>query len=281
MSVIRNEGKDIAVHFNRHASSYKINKFDRQFGTSVAGYSPDGRYTGTCDRCCTAILNVHVFQSDNPEYPGYMHVGIDCAQKMGVPAEELRQARTWVREYQSRQQRAIEATRRENARLSREESNRAKYSDLLERIERAAQDQHASDYERDWCAKLTGIILNGDFHDNWTDCNGYLRQLESIEMRQSLCRTSKAQIGKRLPVQLYTVYRRSFAFDGLYGLTIINFLMDAQGNAYVYKGSRSMGKLDQEVSASFGIKGVETRDGLTSTLLTRPTKVVFHDDEEG
>jgi hypothetical protein len=84
-------GKVGAAQHGRFIGAYRIIVSER--GTEVTA-SPDGRCTGTCDRCGTAIMHVYVFQSSEGARTT-MHVGIDCAQKMGVPVEELRAARRY------------------------------------------------------------------------------------------------------------------------------------------------------------------------------------------
>ena len=272
---IRNEGKDTAVHFRFAAGSYRIRVCPSR-GTVVDGCSPDARYTGTCDRCGIAILNVHCFESRNPEYPGYMHVGIDCAAKMGVPLEELRTARNFIRDHERAKARKLAEQARAEARMTREQAMRIAFADVLDRI--AAVEAHpcASDYEKDAAGRMVLIVLDGSWDREWKNHAGWLA---SIEDRLALTSTSKAQPDGGRFTALFTVYRRPFGLEGFYGITYINFLRDSQGNAYVYKGSRRMGGVGEEFTATFTVKGVDERDGLVSTLLARPSKVVYHVDE--
>ena len=64
-------GKEVAGEFDRFEAAYRLIKNDR--GCFIDGSTPDGRTTGTCDRCGTAIMNVFVFASS--KRPGFMHVG--------------------------------------------------------------------------------------------------------------------------------------------------------------------------------------------------------------
>ena len=47
-------GKESATEIGLFISAYRIVVSDR--GVSIDGNSPDGRCTGTCDRCGTAIM---------------------------------------------------------------------------------------------------------------------------------------------------------------------------------------------------------------------------------
>lgn len=267
---IRNEGKDIAQHFRVFRCGYRIIK-DPTRGVLIAGASPDGRYTGTCDRCGTAILNVSCFASDDPERPGFMHVGIDCAQRMGVPLSELRKARTYVRNHERSKRREAAAKVAKAAQQEREAVRREAYKPLLDRLAAVSENSNASDFERDWCDRKAELVVSAGFEPREIDW----LVLDSAETRLALCESSVAQEGKAVTTT-FTVYRTPIALDGFYGVTLINFFHDQQGNAYVHKGSKSWGYPGSEFTATFSIKGKETRDGLVSTQVNRPRKSTEH-----
>lgn len=268
---IQVEGKDAAQHYNVFHSGYRIIKGHPQHGTAIAGVSPDGRYTGTCDRCGTAILNVSCFESGDPDYPGFMHVGIDCAQRMGVPLAELRKARVFVKNHEQQKRREAVEKAAQLSRQQREAKMREIHKVWLDRLAIVSENSNASDFERDWCARQEGMLVSNSADP---ECMSW-GILEAAEIRLALCESSVARTEKAV-TETFTVYRKPIALEGFYGVTILNFLHDPRGNAYVYKGNQSFGYAGSEFTATFSVKGSETRDGLTSTLINRPRKVTTH-----
>lgn len=267
-------GKNAATTCGRFASAYKIRVCDG--GTLIDGSSPDGRHTGTCDRCGTAILNVYVFSDESRST--FMHVGIDCAQKMGVSLDQLKSARTFWRrqaiEAENAARRAsIEERRRleDEARKARLEASR----ELVTEINDLRMDAHATTWERDRLNSLVAYTANNG--DSWfhSPAESDLRELKdffAIRERLHLCYTSTVQSSaKRVRLRL-TAYRKALSFHGMYGLTFVNFLTDGV-NAYVYKGGKCI-DYGETVEATWTLGDEDTRDGLTSTTLKRPAKGV-------
>jgi hypothetical protein len=291
-------GKVGAAQHERFIGAYHITVSDR--GTHVSP-SPDGRTTGTCDRCGTAIMHVYVFQSSEGARTT-MHVGIDCAQKMGVPVEELRAARRYWGEVARESSRAAARASAEDRAALREAERRARLAEaaaLVEEIDALAAHPHATDYERSALGRVRVAIseeggewLEGDlsaeqvetFNCDRYDSNAHWRTrqrvaLQSVRDRLSLTETSVEQ-GEDLdrkgkPAGLrrkLRAYRAPVSFEGTYGVTHVSFLTDDRGNAFVHKGSSHCYRYGETVEATWSVAGSDERDGLTATVLKRPRK---------
>lgn len=275
-------GREGAAQHPFFTAAYRIVKDER--GVRVEGGSPDGRCAGTCDRCGISILNIFVFR--NRAGDSYMHVGIDCAAKMGIPAEELRKARGhWsgvAREARAAEGRASHAEReaaRKVLRAAREVANES----LLVELRSLQADPNASDYEREAVGQMVAYVLASDEGGEWMEPGspGYdargsedMRdRLEAIRDRLALCATSRPVVAgkKGLSVKL-RAYRNPVTLPGgPYATRYVCFLTDDAGNAFVYKGTRSFG-LGRVIEATWSTEGSDERDGLTSTVLMRPRK---------
>jgi hypothetical protein len=286
-------GKVGAAQHGRFIGAYRIIVSER--GTEVTA-SPDGRCTGTCDRCGTAIMHVYVFQSSEGARTT-MHVGIDCAQKMGVPVEELRAARRYWGEVARESSRAAARASAEDRAALREAERRARLAEaaaLVEEIDALAAHPHATDYERSALGRvrvaiseqggewLEGPLTREEIDATYDERTWQTRrkiELLSVRERLSLVETSVEQGDdldrKGKPAGLrrkLRAYRAPVSFEGTYGVTHVSFLTDDRGNAFVHKGSSHCYRYGETVEATWSVAGSDERDGLTATVLKRPRK---------
>lgn len=268
-------GKTAATEIGLFVSAYRIAMSHQ--GVVIDGNSPDGRHTGTCDRCGTAIMNVYVFSNDNRST--FMHVGIDCAQKMGISLMELKSARSFWRRQAIEAENAVRRASLEDRRRKEEEARKARLAaaeELVNEINDLRMDARATTWERD--RLNTMIAYTAEHGDSWfhspegeSDTHE-LKTFFAIRERLHLCGTSTHQeSAKRVRMRL-NAYRKPVSFDGMYGLTFVNFLTDGV-NAYVYKGGKRIDYGDI-VEATWTLENADVRDGLTSTVLKRPAKGV-------
>lgn len=272
-------GKDAATRHLNYVTGYTIKKTDN--GVTIQGDSPDGKLTGTCDRCGTAISDVFVFSDDTGR--SLMHVGIDCAGKMGVPLDVLKQI--------AREMRGLkDAVKREQRRLSREEATRvlaAERRAMLEanketvnELESLSRDPHATE----WDQRQIGFAIKYVSHsgsqwltDPQSDQEQKLKdQVESIQDRLALSRTSQyvGTVGKTFTGSL-RAYRPVIVVETAYGPSFRSFLTDDRGNAFFFKGSKPVVK-DAIVRATWTVKAHDlSRDGFAETTLERPRKGVL------
>lgn len=276
-TIITGFGKVDAVSCKRFVTAYSIKKTDR--GVLIDGSSPDGRLTATCDRCGTAITYVYVFA--NGDRTMYMHVGIDCASKMGLDLTELKAARGYWRELareQDRAARALSAKERREAEQKAIDARLAASAELVAMIESLQAHPAVTQWERD---QLAGMIArtghNGDewFYDAEPDTSdaATVAKFFAIQQRLGLCDSSKpfTTSAKRVTLKL-RAYRAHLAFQSMYGTTCISFLCDEEtGTAFVYKGSKAVHQ-GEIITATWSVADTDTRDGLTSTHLKRPAK---------
>lgn len=225
-------GYEAAAIHARFVGYYRVGVGER--GTFVSGPSPDGRYTGTCDRCCTAIAHVYVFRS--AKTGTYMHVGCDCAQRMGVPVAELKAASRAARDVNrlrtTAAQRAASAARIADARAreaAAREARADRHAALVEELRGLAADPNASEFERSRLEQAVERVLNeGDFTvrrataryrtEYETDMttrevfHGYedarheravrlAADVDAARVRLALCHTSRASDGAQLLAQ--------------------------------------------------------------------------------
>ena len=286
-------GKVGAAQHGRFIGAYRIIVSER--GTEVTA-SPDGRCTGTCDRCGTAIMHVYVFQSSEGARTT-MHVGIDCAQKMGVPVEELRAARRYWGEVARESSRAAARASAEDRAALREAERRARLAEaaaLVEEIDALAAHPHATDYERSALGRvrvaiseqggewLEGPLTREEIDATYDERTWQTRrkiELLSVRERLSLVETSVEQGDdldrKGKPAGLrrkLRAYRAPVSFEGTYGVTHVSFLTDDRGNAFVHKGSSHCYRYGETVEATWSVAGSDERDGLVATVLKRPRK---------
>ena len=286
-------GKVGAAQHGRFIGAYRIIVSER--GTEVTA-SPDGRCTGTCDRCGTAIMHVYVFQSSEGARTT-MHVGIDCAQKMGVPVEELKRARRYWGDVARESSRAAARASAEERAALREAERRARLAEaaaLVEEIDALAAHPHATDYERSALGRvrvaiseqggewLEGPLTREEIDATYDERTWQTRrkiELLSVRERLSLVETSVEQGDdldrKGKPAGLrrkLRAYRAPVSFEGTYGVTHVSFLTDDRGNAFVHKGSSHCYRYGETVEATWSVAGSDERDGLTATVLKRPRK---------
>jgi len=269
-------------------AAYQIIKDDR--GTTVTGAGPDGKCTGTCDRCGTAILNIYVFAT--PDRLSYMHVGIDCAQKMGVPMPEIKRARTYWRDQSREAARAVARATAAERRTAEEAEKRARLAEnaaFVAELEALRVDPRATDWESSQLGAMIATVglYGADWADESNDDESVKYEadvarratLACIRDRLSLCDTSRVQSedtdkkGKTCGFRrVLRAYRKPVVLSGQYGTTYISFLTDDRGNAYVHKGS-NVWTAGETVEATWSIDGSDERDGLTATRIKRPRKI--------
>lgn len=274
-------GKTAAQEHGRFLGGYRVVMGDR--GVSIEGVSPDGRHTGTCDRCGTSIQNVYVFGDRDRQ--SIMHVGIDCAQMMGYPLASIKSARTFWRDQERAAYRAARAASAAERHRLEEEAKNARLSlhaSVVEELRGLLANPNATKYERDQLDRMiNSIARNGtDWMEPAEDeqewCTVSREILASVRDRLGLCATSKLVQGDKKGAITATLraYRKPIPLEPYtYNApwTFVNFLTDDKGNAFVYKGSKKVCN-GEEIVATFSIEGSDTRDGLTATILKRPRK---------
>lgn len=256
-------GKTLAQDFNKFAGAYHL--VHNQHGSmSFEGYSPDGKQNYICERCGQSLMNVYVFTNDKNEY---MHVGIDCAEKMGVPLSELRSAKTFYAREESR--------KNELTRKSIQEkfitANREKFANEITFLESLLIDTPINDFERNVIQQEISSL------EQDVDSGKGKDFLLGILSRLTLVKTS-VKIDKVKITGTLRAYRNCVILQGFYGATFINFLTDGI-NSYVYKGSAYGLFLNDTITAGWNVVGDDTRDGLLSTVINRPSKVVVIRDK--
>lgn len=276
-------GFDAAMMCALLIAVYTIEKTDR--GVVIEGSSPDGRCTGTCDRCGMAISNIYVFR--DRANTTTMHVGEDCAEKMGVSAEGLADARRAMRahkwEVKTREERAAArvaaASAKERAEQERAE-NLTAHSEWIAELSRLDIDPNATAWERDQVGRIVSkIAAQGAewISDPQSDSEDELaHRFWSIRTRLAMCSTSKAVSAKAVTAT-FRRYRDPIALEPFAygrGCTYINFLCDDEGQAYVWKSSNCVGR-GETIRGTFSVVGSDARDGLTSTNINRPRKATL------
>lgn len=271
-------GHDDATRCTRFVTAYRIIKGER--GVEIDGASPDGRLTGACDRCGTAITNVYVFA--NAGRTLWMHVGVDCAHKMGVPLDQLRAAKGhWTEVRREREDAELRASRAdaERARLAAQRARLAEAGDVVENLERIASSPRTTSWEADRLRIAVATIAHNGLdylvEDDRDSTTGLRDDLNAIIARHDLCDTSVPVRGDKKGALAgeFSAYRKPIAFPGQFGTTYVSFLCDGHGNAFVHKGSRPFGH-GTTIRGTFTVDGTDTRDGLTSTRLARPRKLL-------
>jgi hypothetical protein len=61
--------------------------------------------------------------------------------------------------------------------------------------------------------------------------------------------------------------------DGMYGMTYIHIMTDANGNAFVYKGSKELGEQGATVTVKATVKEHGAYNGVAQTIINRPKAV--------
>jgi len=281
-------GKEAAATHTHFMGAYTIRRTDR--GT-IVDPSPDGRTTGTCDRCGVAISNVYVFR--DPKAGTRMHVGIDCAAKMGVPAEELRRARHYFSDIAKEHDRARRRASAEAARAAEEAERVARLNAnaaLVEELSMMRNHPAATAWEVGQIDRAVSMVASEGpvWLDEDVDSERMVRMrdaLAAIRDRISLCDTSRPVAGDKKGALTgeFRVYRKPIVYEPFhYGSppTYVNFLTDDAGNAFVYKGTKGAA-MGSRIRATFTVGEADTRDGLTSTTLSRPRKATIARMEQG
>lgn len=257
-------GHEAAARHGRFVGYYSVMVTER--GVIISAPSPDGRYTGSCDRCCTAIRHVYVFRSTTTG--SYMHVGCDCAQRMGIPVAELKAASRAARDANhlraTAAERAARAARHatEQARIAAERAAREdRHAALLEELGTLASDPRASSFERSRLEQaMERVRCEGDFtvrrafprlRTRLNDdgqvveyVDGYADErddrtvrlaadVESARVRLALCNTSRASDAAQLLAQA-----RELAGYGLDGARAVQATRAAM--AATVKGVRGL-----------------------------------------
>ena len=251
------DSKIKAQNYGIFQSAYKV----RGRIGGFTGHSSDARVCDTCERCGMWLMNVYVFANADGDT---MHVGIDCAAKMGADLSELRKARRFFSDSEksiaNANARALHQAKHDALVLA----NRLVFAESIAFLESLLDADNLNAFELN--AVKTAI---GCYELGATPRRDYL---PSILERLELCETSEAlPVGDKLKAKSMTCYRDFIALDGYYGVTYINFMTDGV-SAYVYKGSHAFMRLDT-LTANWTVKGSETRDGLTSTVIQRPSKL--------
>lgn len=282
-------GKEAAGSHPHFIAGYRLVVTER--GKFVEGSSPDGRQDFGCMRCGKDLHNVLVFA--NRERTSFMHVGIDCAGVMGIPAEELRKAGNYWKDLEREKSRAENAKRyaAERAeRASREAANLSAAAQLVAELESLASDPNATDYEHTVIRQALGLCAsNGTdwYVSEWLveaalanasgkPLDGAARAsaaLDAVRDRLALCRTSKPVAGKAI-TGAFRAYRPHIVLkDYGYGESTISFLTDDKGTAFVIKSANFVLRHGCTVVGTFSVGDTEERDGLTATRLLRPHKI--------
>jgi len=284
-------GKESAGRHLYFVSSYRLVETER--GRFVEGSSPDGRQEFMCCRCGIDLHNVFVF-TDNTKQ-SFMHVGIDCAKKMGIPLAELSKANAFWKNYQSPEQRAAAAAEKraaDNAREAKQRANLEANAALVLELEALKSDPNLTSYERnviesalEACAWHSGWYTQDwlvDSYHGWRNDRQNVHtslsaRLDSVRERLALCKTSRRVEGtgkdKRTYKGTLRAYRPHFEIESVYGNTTISYLTDDCGNAFFVKSAEFYVRHGCSITGTFSIDDVDVRDGLIATRLMRPRKL--------
>lgn len=280
-------GKEAASTHKHFLGAYTIRRTDR--GT-IVDPSPDGRTTGTCDRCGVSISNVYVFT--DPKAGTRMHVGIDCAAKMGVPAEELRRARRYFSDVAQEHERTKRRASAEAARAAEAAERAARLSAnaaLVEELSMMRNHPAVTAWEVEQIDRAVATVASEGpvwLEEDVSERMERMRdRLAAIRDRISLCETSGLVAGDKSGAIKgeFRVYRKPIVYEPFrYGgaPTYVNFLTDDAGNAFVYKGKKGAA-FGSRIRATFSVGEADVRDGLTSTKLYRPRKATIADTAQG
>jgi hypothetical protein len=260
------------LEFPCFVSTYSIT-VNEMVGTRVSGCDPTGRSTGTCDRCGRAIMHVAVF--GDRRRTRFVHVGLDCAQRMGVAPEEVEAAERSFENARRAERAAASAARRaeyEAAELAQRRENCAAAAVELAWADAIVGHPHATQWERDEASRFASDC------ERWGSSS---RDLGAILARLALCATSRARDAARVKGLELVAYRAPVRIEGAYGARYVSFLCDDAGCAYVYVGSSFAARRGDRVAfGAVAFDGSEHRDGLTATRLSRPSKVTVRGEGE-
>lgn len=287
-------GREAAASHGTFVSAYSI--VETRLGKKIVGSSPDGRLDFMCMRCLRDLKNVYVFT--NAEQNSFMHVGMDCAEKMGISVEELRKAAGHFDRLENEDRRRASAEQRRaeaEAREAKTRANREACAALVSEIEALLTNPALTSFEANVLHNaLSACEANPnwyepewlvDSHDEWQKMyhnkGEYLysklsARLDSVRERLALAATSKPVTGKHI-TGAFRGYRPHIELDGFHGgKTYVSFVTDDAGNAYVIKSAEFIVRQGCTVIGTFSLGESETRDGLTATRLLRPRKINPH-----
>lgn len=270
-------GKEDAVLHNRFVGAYKIVKSER--GTFIEGGSPDGRHTGCCDRCGTAILNVYVFRAATGSL---MHVGIDCASRMGVPLDELKKARYYFKnaEREASQARARESLKERQEREAADRAERLRENAGF--VEGVTALQNTPGLTQ-WQSNRLGDVLRAIANEgmDWLDSS----DRDSEKLRDdfaSICEgvaLQKTSAPFPSPPKAITGEFRAFrppaviGIDSPWGASYLNFLV-LDGRVFKFKSPRPIERGDR-LRATFSLGEGETYNGMFQYKISRPRKATI------
>lgn len=284
-------GREAAASHGTFVSAYAIVE-DRR-GKRIVGTSPDGRLDFMCMRCSKALKSVYVFA--NADRSSYMHVGADCAEKMGVPLSEIRKATDYFDALERAKRDQANASKRAAEAAARAEEirvNRAASATLVAEIEHMLKNPNVTRFERDvlrdalaaceasssWYQRewLVDLMREWSMGERARDVDfryaNLSAQLDSVRDRLALAATSRPVVGKQI-TGAFRAYRAHISFDTQYGTMYVSFVTDDAGNAYVIKSAEFIVRQGCTVIATFSLGESDERDGLTSTRLLRPRKI--------
>lgn len=277
VAVLYGSGKEDATLHNRFVGAYKICKTER--GTFIEGGSPDGRHTGTCDRCGTAIMNIYVFRAPSGSL---MHVGIDCAGKMGVPLDELKKARYYFRnaEREAQQARARESLLERQEREAADQAERLRENAGL--VEFVTSLQNTPNLTQ-WQSSRLGDVLRAIAHNgtDWLDSS----QRDSEKLRDDFASISegialaKTSAPFPSPPKAITGEFRAFrppvvvGIDSPYGPSFLNFLT-LDGRVFKFKSPKPIERGDR-IRATFSLNEGEEYNGTSQYKISRPRKATI------
>lgn len=239
-----------AENFTTFAGAYHV------INGAFEGFNPDTAQNYVCERCGTGLMHVYVFTDGLT----FAHVGIDCAKKMGVPADQLKLARTFF-ELELAARTAATAAQRQADFVT---ANRLEFAaDLADLVELLKNDC-LNDFEKNAIAQQIACVEH-----NVRNSKNYVAK---IKIRIALVRTSAALVAGKIASLTLRAWRDSVVLYGNYGASAINFLTDGV-NSYIYKGAAITLREGDTVTAGWTVTESELRDGLTSSRINRPTKM--------
>lgn len=287
-------GRDEAPHHKQFVGAYHIVENER--GRTVEGTFPDGRMEFMCTRCLKALKHVYVFA--NSTQRSFMHVGMDCAEKMGIPRAELDKAENFFRDLNRAANRAANAQRIEAERVAaaeRKAQNLAACHALVSDIASLLNHPACTDYERhevlrpalelcaedpnwynpEWLIDHLEEHSSGSHRAPLSRATKLSAGLDSVRDRLALCNTSKPvkPVKGKAITGAFRAYRRHININTGFGDVSISFLTDDCGNAFVVKSAEFWVRHGCTVIGTFSIGESDERDGLVSTRLLRPRKI--------
>lgn len=96
------------------------------------------------------------------------------------------------------------------------------------------------------------------------------RQAERLAQRNAPASSGRhvSTVGQREEFTL--TINKLMEMDGIYGITYIHICTDADGNAFVYKGSTELGEQGDTVTVKATVKEHSAYNGVAQTIINRP-----------